>query len=81
MVSLLVVFAANNLLTAEDWIVVTKNRADEPLAKTFVAGNSFLDTLSRQAGCAINQPEAQIGSTGVSSIEIYFDEAIQPGYF
>lgn len=41
MLLLLVVFAASNLLTAEDRIVVSKNRADEPLAKTFVDQKSI----------------------------------------
>jgi squalene-hopene/tetraprenyl-beta-curcumene cyclase len=38
---LLITLAASDLLRAEDRIVVTKNRADEPLAKTFSAQKSI----------------------------------------
>lgn len=38
---LLITLAASDLVRAEDGIVVTKNRADEPLAKTFSAQKSI----------------------------------------
>jgi hypothetical protein len=38
---LLITLAASDLLGAETGIVVTKNRADEPLAKTFSAQKSI----------------------------------------
>ena len=38
---LLITLAASAPLRAEDRIVVTKNRADEPLAKTFSAQKSI----------------------------------------
>jgi len=39
---LLITLAASDLVRAEDGIVVTRNRADEPLAKTFSAQKSIV---------------------------------------